>query len=164
MTRFPVIAVLAVLAACNDPGVDSFGDDVADVQVPPRGHADVFAWLEAGHYLAWSCEPEPHPRRPGSGHGPNRICSNTALQTAGGDGPYPVGAAAVKEIFDDAGQLRQYAVYRKMTAGTGGDSWYWYEGFGDDVVANAEGDDTCTGCHGRAPRDFVYTVVPAASN
>jgi hypothetical protein len=27
------------------------------------------------------------------------------------------------------------------------------------VIANGEGDGTCTGCHSRAPQDFLYTVV-----
>lgn len=151
--------VLPFLAACDD-GPASYGDEVADVQVPPRGSADVQTWLEAGHYLTWTCEAAPHPARPGSGHGANRICSNTALTLAAdGSGSYPVGAAAVKEIFSSAGAIRQYAVYRKVEEGAGGDSWYWYEGLGDDIVANGEGDGTCTGCHSRAPRDFVYTVV-----
>jgi len=150
---------LLLVAGC-DTGPTSYGDDLADVQVPPRGSTDVLTWLAAGHYLSWTCEAERHPARPGSGHGANRICSNTALVLAAdGAGPFPVGAAAVKEIYSDAGAIRQYAVYRKVEEGTGGASWYWYEGLGDDIVANGEDDGTCTGCHARAPRDFVYTVV-----
>lgn len=156
--RLAALPVL-LLAACGDEGVASYGDPLDDPEVPARGSADVLTWLEAGYYLDWSCEPEPHPARPGSGHGANRICSNAALAAATGDGPYPVGAAAVKEIFDGAGGIRLYAVYRKVADGTGGDTWYWYEGLGDDVIANAEGDGTCTGCHSGAPRDFVFTVV-----
>ena len=157
------VAAASSLAACNDPGPDSFGDDVSNAQVPPRGSKDLLDWIGAGHYLAWTCEAEPHPKRPGSGHGPNRICSNTALRSSTGTEPYPVGAAAVKEIYDSGGAIKQYAVYRKVEAGAGGDTWYWYEGAsgGGSVVANGEGDGTCTGCHGRAPRDFVYTVVVA---
>lgn len=148
-----------LLVACGDDGPASLGDVLDDPELPPRGSADVLAWIEAGHYLTWSCEPEPHPARPGSGHGPNRICSNAALATATGDGPYPAGAAAVKEILDDDGAIRLYAVYRKIADGTGGDTWYWYEGLGDNVIANGEGDGTCTGCHAGAPRDYVFTVI-----
>ncbi|MCW5801579.1 MAG: hypothetical protein KIT31_04275 [Deltaproteobacteria bacterium] len=151
-----------IAAGCSD-GPDSYGDDPADLQLPPRGTADFLAWVEEGHYLAWSCEAEAHPPRPRSGHGRNRICSNDALAAAAtGEGPYPVGAAAVKEVLDDAGGIRLYAVYRKVEAGDGGDSWYWFEGSRDRVVANGEGDGTCTGCHASAPRDFVFTVVPAS--
>jgi len=152
------LGLCLALLGCGD-GPETYGDELVDPQVPPRGRADLMTWLEAGHYLAWRCEDAAHPARPGSGHGPNRICSNTALSEFAGAGPYPIGAAAVKEVFNAEGQIRLYAVYRKMDAGTDGDSWYWYEGKGDNVIANGEGDGTCTGCHGRAPQDFVYTVV-----
>ncbi|HLL21237.1 MAG TPA: hypothetical protein VK427_03850 [Kofleriaceae bacterium] len=160
MIRNSLLLPLACFVVACGSGPDSYGDELGNPQLPPRGSSDVTDWLAQGHYLSWNCEPEAHPKRPGSGHGPNRICTNTALSTATGDGPYPVGAAAVKEIFNDKGEIRQYAIYRKVEATTGGDSWYWYEGKGSDIVANGEGDSTCTGCHGRAPRDFVYTVVP----
>jgi len=151
--------ILLILAACSDPGPASFGDVVDDPQVPPRGQDDVLTWLEAGHYMEWSCEPEKHPPAPGSGHGPNRICSNDALVAAANlDGVFPPGAASVKEVFE-ADDSIVYAVYRKMEDAEGGNSWYWYEGTRDGNVANGQGDDTCTGCHGRAPRDFVYTII-----
>lgn len=158
MARSFLLCLSLSLLGCGD-GPESYGDELADPEVPPRGHADVMAWLEAGHYRAWACEDAPHPQRPGSPHGTNRICSNAALSSFTGTGPYPVGAAGVKEIFDGGGEIRLYAVYRKVTAEAGGDSWYWYEGKGDNVIANGEGDGTCTGCHSRAPQDFVYTVV-----
>lgn len=118
-------------------------------------------WIEAGHYLDWSCEADVHPPSSQSGHGPNRICSNDVMVASEGDGPYPVGSASVKEIYTtgDGDPIRLYAVYRKVEAGTGGDTWYWFEGTRTDIIANGEGDRTCTGCHGRAPRDFAYTVV-----
>lgn len=150
-------AFLFVLVACSDPGPPSFGDPLDDPQVPPRGADDILTWIEAGHYTAWACETASHPPRPGSGHGPNRICSNDALVAA--SDVFPIGAASVKEVFESDGSIAAYAVYRKMTEETGGDSWYWYEGTRDGNVANGQGDDTCTGCHGRAPRDFVYTIV-----
>jgi hypothetical protein len=154
-----IACALLVLAACSD-GPESYGDPVDDLQVPPRGTNDFLTWAEAGHYNAWNCEAEPHPPRPPGAHGTNRICTNDALSTATGEGPYPVGSAAVKEVFDGDGGIRLFAVYRKVEATTGGDSWYWFEGSRDRVVANGEGDSTCTGCHGGAPRDFVFTVVP----
>jgi hypothetical protein len=152
--------LVSVAAGCQDPGEASFGDVLTDPELPARGHEDVHSWIEAGFYLGWSCEPEPHPARPGSGHGPNRICTNAALGAAeDGEGPYPVGSAAVKEVFDGDGNIRLFAVYRKVEDADGGDSWYWYEGLPGNVIANGMGDSTCTGCHARAPRDFVYTVV-----
>ena len=154
-----ILATTLLLTACGD-GPDSYGDDTTDLQVQPRGTNDILTWIEAGHYMAWNCEAAPHPARPPGAHGTNRICTNDALSAATGEGPYPVGAAAVKEVFNGTGGIRLYAVYRKVEAAAGGDSWYWFEGSRDRVVANGEGDGTCTGCHGGAPRDFVFTVVP----
>jgi hypothetical protein len=152
-------ALFVFLVACSDPGAASFGDDLDDPQVPPRGYVDIETWIEAGHYQTWNCEPDRHPPIAGSGHSANRICSNDALvAAANGDGAFPVGAASVKEVFS-GDEIVNYAVYRKMTETTGGASWYWFEGIGDDVVANDIDDDTCTGCHGGAPRDFVFTIV-----
>ncbi|MEJ7602627.1 MAG: hypothetical protein WKG01_32345 [Kofleriaceae bacterium] len=151
--------LLCALAGCADDGDASYGDELTDPQLPPRGSEDVVTWLEAGHYLAWNCEPEPHPARPPGAHGRNRICTNNALSTAPSSEAFPVGAAAVKELVNAAGGIELHAVYRKVTEGTGGDTWYWFEGAPGDVIANGEGHDKCVGCHGGAPRDFVFTVV-----
>lgn len=153
-------AFLALAAACDD-GPASYGDPLDDPQLPPRGHDDLLTWLEAGHYLAWSCESGRHPPSTRSGHGANRICSNRRHETHVGGGPFPEGAASVKEVYTADGRIRLYAVYRKVEAGTGGDRWYWFEGSRDDTIANGEGDSTCTGCHAGAPNDYVFTVVRA---
>jgi hypothetical protein len=153
----PLAAACALAAtACTGPA--SFGDDLTNPQLPARGTADIQDWLRAGYYQAWACEPDPHPGRTSSPHGTNRICNNDALHAAAGTGAFPVGAAAVKELFS-GGAVTAYAVTRKTIAGDGGDSWYWYEG-PDTVYANGEGDSSCTGCHAQAPRDFVFTIVP----
>jgi hypothetical protein len=155
------LVLFAALVGCGDGPTsvgDPIDDPVDDPQVPPRGTDDVMTWIESGHYLAWSCEVERHPPRPGTGHGTNRICSNDTIVGSTGDGPFPVGAAAVKEVYSgDA--IGLYAVYLKVDTAAGGESWYWFEGNRSNVIANGEGDATCTGCHSRAPRDFVYTVV-----
>jgi hypothetical protein len=149
---------LLTLVACSDPGPATLGDPLDDPQVPPRGSADITTWIAEGYHLGWACEPAPHAGRSPSPHGRNRICSNDALLASTGDGPYPVGAAAVKEIYDGE-RISLHAVYRKVVDGTGGDTWYWFEGSADEVIANGEGDGTCTGCHSGAPRDFVFTPV-----
>lgn len=153
-----LVLVAALASACAGPG--SFGDPIDDPQVPPRGHEDLQTWIAGGFYMQWHCEPAPHPRRPPSPHGAmNRICSNDALSAATGDGAFPIDAAAVKEVFGDSGAINAYAVYRKITERSDGDSWYWYEGSRDDTAANGQGERSCVNCHSRAPRDFVFTVV-----
>jgi hypothetical protein len=155
----PATALLALLAtACTDPGPESSGDDLTDPELPARGTADLPAWLAAGYYLAWHCEPEAHAPRAPSPHGRNRICNNAALHAATGTSAFPAGAASVKEIFDD--NVMGYAITRKLGDGTGGDTWYWYEANPDHVYANGPGKASCISCHGGAARDYVFTVVP----
>jgi hypothetical protein len=156
MKLFGVLVAIALMAC--DSGLESYGDDLTDSQVPARGSTDIQTWLAAGYYLGWHCEAAPHPARPPGAHGVNRICTNDVMAAADGTGPFPVGAAAVKELVR-GGSVAKWAVYRKVEAGSGGDTWYWYEGGKDDFNANGEGEDGCTGCHSGAPRDFAWTVV-----
>ncbi len=134
-------------------------------QTPPSsGRVDMEAWIAAGHYRAWHCEPTPHASRPGSPHGTNRICSNDLLSGSTGDGPYPVGAAAVKELYGTPGTVTGYAVYLKVADGTDGANWYWFERIGarnvaDGLGASGSARTICVGCHASAPRDFVFTHV-----
>jgi hypothetical protein len=161
----PAAAVTAA-AACTvaDPGgdppeppVDGAPQGTDDPQLPPRGHAALAAWLGADHYRAWACEPAPHAARPPGAHGENRICSNAAL-SATASGPYPVGAAAVKELYR-GGALAGYAVGVKIAAPAAGASWYWYEAVGASVIADGVDRALCSGCHQSASRDFVFTRV-----
>ena len=149
------------------PAADVGGtDDVVAASPPPTtGAADIERWLATGAYRAWRCEPERHPARPGSAHSANRICTNETLSASEGAGEYPVGAAAVKELFNSAGTLTGYAVSVRVRAGGGGAGWYWYERLAPGrVVADSTGDrggarTICVSCHDGAPRDQVYTVV-----
>jgi hypothetical protein len=141
-------------------------DDVVAASPPPTtGAADIERWLATGAYRAWRCEPERHAARPGSAHSANRICTNEALSASEGAGEFPVGAAAVKELFNNAGALTGYAVSVRVRAGGGGAGWYWYERLAPGrVVADSTGDrggarTICVSCHDGAPRDQVYTVV-----
>jgi hypothetical protein len=102
---------------------------------------------------------------PGVPHGMRRVCTNNALATATAK-PWPVGAAAVKELYGDGGGIIGYAVYLKTAddATAGGAAWYWYE---DDPAFNppggvvADGLGTagtpaatiCVNCHNAAGSD-----------
>jgi hypothetical protein len=126
-------------------------------QTPPQGRRLLDPWLAAGHYKSWKCEPAPVNARSGSPHGRTRICSND-LASRHGAGPYPVGAASVKEIYY-GGRIGVYAVSVKISPGTTGNAWYWYEQ-NDMEGVGAPG---CAGCHSRAERggghDYVYIQV-----
>src|SRR4051812_36719490 len=96
---------LAALAGCaSDPvNTPDAGAGMGTAQLPPMGRVAVEAWLTGGAYRAWHCEPMSHAPRSPSPHGFNRICSNDALSAFTGTGEYPVGSAAVKELYDAAG-------------------------------------------------------------
>jgi hypothetical protein len=110
-----------------------------------------------------------HEPRGTSPHGRDRICTNDALSGAGSSGPYPVGAAAVKELVDSAGNVVGYTVSLKARpdpAPTIGSNWYWYRTtpFGSGPIGFGEAE--CVGCHALAAdatpagRDLVFTQVP----
>lgn len=186
-----VLSFTAALAGCaSDPVATSTPDsgtpdsgtpDSGTAQLPPRGRVAVEAWLASGAYRMWHCEPTPHAARSPSPHGINRICSNAALSAHAGSGEYPVGSAAVKELYDAAGTaVVGYAVYTHVSAGTMGNNWYWYERVpltsgaphdANGTVADGIGDtgpaaSICVGCHAatgvdamHSGHDFVYTQV-----
>ena len=169
MSRGLLLLSFSFVAGCRDVG--SVGDldaGAGTAQLPPTGSDALAVWLEGGAYRDWHCEAAPHPAREPSPHGTDRVCSNDAL-SAHGDGPYPVGAANVKELFDDRGALAGHAVYRRVLDGGGGESWYWFERAGGVLYADGLGGggaprSSCVGCHqGAGPsrfgHDLVYTQV-----
>lgn len=159
--------VFLLLAACGadsepvtptgDPQPDPMDPMTVDDQSPPTTHAALVPWLADGAYQTWACEPEAHPARPPGAHGSNRICSNDLLSTTA-NGPYPIGAASVKELYRN-GQPAGYAVMRKLASTGAPSDWYWYELIGSSVVADGRSPGICTGCHSDAPRDFIFTRV-----
>jgi len=156
--RSALALLLTTIGCADEPR--SFGDPVDDPELPPRGEADIEPWIDAGHYLAWRCEPVPVEVRLGSPHRPQtRTCSNQ-LALAPGTGEFPVGAASVKEMYDDAGEIMGYGVSRKVELG-GAPGWYWYERL-RERNPNADGmnEGSCPGCHAGAARDFTFVVAP----
>ncbi len=134
---------------------------------PPQGQAALDAWLATGAYKSWACEVAPQQRR--GAHGANRVCSNS-LASAAGPGAYPVGAASVKELYDNNGQINGYAVSKHVAVEGEGAGWYWYERIGSRVIADGLGDAgtakrVCASCHAAAwqgsaaGHDFVYVQV-----
>jgi hypothetical protein len=151
------LAILLTACATDVMPVADPDQFVVDEQSPPVAHAELVTWLADGHYEGWACEPEAHPARPPGAHGDNRICSNDLLSQSA-SGQFPVGAASVKELVR-GGEVTGYAVMRRLDDGAAASSWYWYEAFGDSVVAEGRSPGICTGCHGGAPRDFIFTRV-----
>ena len=141
-------------------------------QTPAVGEAETAAWLETGSFRNWTCEPEVHRARSPSPHGFNRICSNDVIsRNASGSGEWPVGAAAVKQIYDRLTDTTPsgYAVYLKLDPESrGGKNWYWWEKLSGRKTISGVGRSECIGCHGDAgstdmalpgARDLVFTPV-----
>jgi hypothetical protein len=147
-----------------------------DAQTPPTGGAAVEAWLHGGAYEGWHCEAQKHGPRSPSIHGLGRICVNDALAgAAAASQPWPVGAAAVEELFHLATDASPdgYAVYVKTGPDAEDDGgWYWYarvptnttrvahdsrgivaDGFGNEPSARSG----CVACHAAAGSDPEHT-------
>jgi hypothetical protein len=171
--RIASLIAMSLLIACG-------GDDgtTTEDQLPPMGHASVNPWLASGMYKSWAAEPAVHAARAPSPHGFNRIYSNDLLAAnATGTGPWPKGAAAVKELYGSATDATPigYAVYLKLEADSAaGANWYWYERVPLDseaphddngVVADGTGASgpaktICVGCHAGAGSDAAHTPSP----
>jgi hypothetical protein len=157
----------------SDAGLES-----GSAQTPPQGADAIEAWLSKGSYKDWHCEDKVHASRAPSPHGFNRICSNDLIAAnATGDGDWPQGAAAVKELYAsaDASKPIGYAVYLKTDADSAaGIHWYWYERVplesaaphdAKGVVADGSGDmggskAICVSCHVAAGSDSAHTPTP----
>lgn len=141
-------------------------------QTPPVGEAETAAWLEAGSFRNWTCEPAVHAARSPSPHGFNRICSNDVIsRNVSANGEWPVGAAAVKQVYDRLSDTTPsgYAVYLKTEPESqGGKNWYWYEKLKGRSTISGIGASVCIGCHIDAgssimplpgARDLVFSPV-----
>ena len=153
----------------TDGGAATTDGGAASNQTPPTNDDDMDAWLETGVYKDWHCESAVHAARAPSPHGFTRICSNDAIaNNARGNGAWPRGAAAVKEMYasENSKDPDAYAVYLKTADDSAdGANWYWYghvsigspevDGMGDSGPASS----MCVSCHAGAARDFVWTSV-----
>jgi hypothetical protein len=174
-----LLVVAGLSAACGTSSSTS-GSTSGGPQTPPQGAANVQAWLATGAYKSWKCEPSIHAARSPSPHGFNRICSNDLISTdATATGPWPMGAAAVKEMYNTATDTTPmgYAVYLKTAADSAaGSAWYWYEMFPPNtpqsVVPNVNGivadglgssgpaNTICVSCHVAVGMDAAHTPSP----
>jgi len=169
--------VAGVVAACsgNNTSPGGMGDAAGalgggDSQTPPMGASAVTAWLASGVYKSWHCEQTSHAARSPSPHNVDRVCSNDVIaNNASGSGPWPEGAAAVKELYASATDTAPggYAVYLKtQAASANGANFYYYgsltaggapvEGMGTDAAVMSQ----CTSCHLAAGSDAAHTPSP----
>ena len=97
-----------------------------------------------------------------------RTYVNTILfeSLAAGAPSHPVGAAAVKELYGSAAEVRGWSVSVKLQPDSArGNGWYWYERFRGAVYGDGVGAPGCTGCHGNdfgpfTSKDFILAPFP----
>ena len=158
-----LIYATAMLIAVASLTMDPAHAQAADT--PPNEGKALLKWLQAGSYLKWPKESAPH-----RSMGPHKSLVLTYLNPVldrsldAKAKAHPQGAAAVKELIDEAGKLSGWAVSVKTaTDSDGGKGWYWYEILGGtsngSVVAQANGVPLCAGCHTRGS-DFVLISHP----
>ena len=138
----------------------------------PTNKDDLFAFLKAGKYKSWTHESKM--RETDAPHGTYVIAYLNSILDASlkaGNTDHPVGAAAVKEMYDENRQPMGYAVSVKAKADSdGGRGWYWYETMSatnPDAIpvrgtrtGEGFGAGICIGCHGRFGVDYVTIPYP----
>ncbi len=155
------LAFFAVLAGSIFAQTDVETSVEAD-EVPTSADA-LFSYLQSGDYTSFKSESQVHPSQ--GPHGSVRTYVNPVLEQslASFSGSHPVGAAAVKELYNE-GELTGWAVYVKTQAESGGgNGFYWYEVFSTtdagSPAADGMGVQPCTACH-QAGQDFTLTQYP----
>lgn len=160
-------------SSSNSPSGGAGGGDAgngsggSNAQTPPIGAAAIVPWLQQGLYKSWHCETAPHTARSPSPHNIDRVCSNDVIaNNATGTGPWPAGAAAVKELYAKATDTTPtgWAVYLKTHADSAnGANWYYYGALTaggsnvDGMGADSTVMPTCTSCHLAAGSDAAHT-------
>jgi hypothetical protein len=144
----------------GDPGDgDSDPDSCLGLTVPTT-EAELVAWLESGAYSSWLAESDVHGST-GPHFGGVRTFVDDCLAASLDDGAteHPLGSATIKELYGNDDQIGGWAVMVKVAAGTGGDSWYWFENYQGTVYADGVDVGLCTGCHGSGV-DFFLSPWP----
>jgi hypothetical protein len=151
-----LLAVASVACGPTAPG------DGGTVEGLDTSEAGLVAFIRSGGYTGWTAEPTAPLRR--GVHGPARVFFNdTVVQSLrAGNSSHPRGSILVKEFYaDDGTTLKGHALNVKVEAGTGKDTWLFFEGDAPGY-ANAfygRGHATCHGCH-EAGRDYVTSALP----
>jgi hypothetical protein len=136
----------------------------------PTGQDTLFEFLQGKSYQNWDTkEAQNHPSRgPHTNYGkPVRAYFNDTLASSmtAGNQEHPVGATAVKEMFDASGTLEGWAVEIKtQPTSDDGDGWFWYEVTSvtdaSMPVAIGNGVEGCFSCHATGAKDFVKSTWP----
>ncbi len=153
-----MLALVLFASACG--GSEETGSPV--VGGLDTSEAGVIAFVKERRYQDWLAEPAVHDSR--GPHGKVRVFFNpTAVQSlSAGNDTHPVGTILVKELYSsDGARLEGHALDVKVKAGSGKDTWLFFEGALPDYKNPyyGRGHDTCHGCH-EPGKDYVTTALP----
>jgi hypothetical protein len=153
-------AAAALQPTADTPRIDS---------VVPTTTEALFAFLKEGRYKSFAHESAVHTSRgPHAKLGwPVRVFVDPKMEASleSGAASHPVGAAIVKEMYDEAGsELAGWAVMVKTGSDSdNGKGWFWYETLNTNDsaahVATGNGISGCFGCHS-VGSDYVLTHFP----
>ena len=136
----------------------------------PLDKAELFAFLSGRGYESFPTkETGTH-----EGRGPHtavnapvRVFYNDVLSAslAAGNAEHPVGAASVKEMYGDDGEVAGWAVMVKTGEATDeGRGWFWYEvtsaSDATSIAAVGNGVPGCVECHMRRDQDLIRSGFP----
>ena len=138
-----LLIVVALMCGCGQ--VDG------EPPPPPVDADQLYTWLREGHYEHWRSESA---KLPGLNDTRRRVFVNDLVHPNGS----PVGAAAVREIWDrDGDEQLGWSALIKTENG-----WWFYETFdvqhGGTAFAGFDAPG-CTGCHHQAP-DVIQSTLP----
>lgn len=154
--RLSVLCLSLLFAvACGDeePSPTLEGFDTSE--------AGITAFVRDRRYQGWLAEPEVHTSPI---HGRVRVFFNgTAVESLrAGHDTHPPGTVLVKELYSgDGARLTGHALEVKVEAGSGKDTWLFFEAGLNDSPAPyyGRGHPTCHGCHS-AGKDYVTSPLP----
>ena len=125
----------------------------------PTTDGELSQFLHAGSYRSFPGEPAVHPSTGPHGGGV-RTYLNPSLQASlvGGSAQHPVGAAAVKELYDDDALIGWAVLVKVQEDGPEDQRYYWFEELNNKVVISGRDKSVCTNCHSGGV-DFVLTAA-----
>lgn len=145
-------ALVLLLGGCGsdtgaDPGATAIpvGNDGRSIAATKDG---ITAYVQAGEYRAWESEPAIRDAvRAHGGRARSYFNSKYAQARRGNTYPMPLGAMSIKELYSGT-TVYGYAIGVKTQAGSGAQTWTWYETTGlPDVKYFGVANPTCEGCH-----------------
>lgn len=139
------------------PGTYPVQNDGTSIAVTPDALRD---FVVGGGSRNWQREAMPHPSAGPHGLVQSAFNDLYAAARRADRYPMPVGAASAKELFEDDGRHKGWALSIKVADGEGSDTWLWWEADAPDYSPRGYGVGIfqCDRCHGGSSFDRSLTA------